>query len=446
MASGPSIVATLGLDTTGLQQGLDKAQSRLGKFSTSVAGVFAGGLSVAAIGGAIRGLLSFGDELKDTSESLDLTTTSWQKLIGAFDDVTPDRLAKSISKLNQSIQSAKDGSAEIVRSFSRMGVSWQDLFSLSPDEILLRMSDATVASNDQVATLADTVAILGRGSRELVPALKQGSDAIRAMGDEAMVVDKQVLETSDKISRFFTRAWIDAKAMGVQVIGGLARDVAGLGNWFASKTDIGAFVADSFNKPKVEGDSIPARQINDDEVAKRLLTPLPLSPDEKAQMAKTAQDAKQIGEQVLKDADALLKYKREIRAEEEKIVKAEREAAAEQAKARTDASRKTAEAKTNALENAREEFINDPSARGRHAADRDARRRERLSKRFDRMRVHEIAEEERRARTGAVRVGAPNLLDRAQKSFEAESLKIQADLLQAMNDVKLKLEGKFKNE
>ncbi len=105
-------------------------------------------------------------------------------------------------------------------------------------------------------------------------------------------------------------------------------------------------------------------------------------------------------------------------------------------------------AKKAAKEGMLEEFLNDPTRAGENARRRAAKRREKLTKRFNAREAHELREEERRRDTGArvVVSPGPDAGERAQKAFEKRREEINNEAARAVLNIEKRIMGMFTNE
>lgn len=435
MASGPTIVATIGADTKPLQQEMKKAESHGREFSHALREMFAG----IGFTEAIKSLYEFTTGIQRTADTLDMTVESWQRLSAAFEaHSSPEKVEKAMVKLNQSIEEARSGNADMVASFEKLGVTWEDLFRASPEEILYKIADSAKESKDPTETLASIMAVMGRNARTMVADLKQGSEEIKRVGDSAAVVSEKTTHLAETFER---------------KIAGIARNVKAF--WASVLTGEG--IPEGL-RPQGEAGAIPSEHTLD--VARNKVIqahvvpeggsfgqgPLPLSPAEKEQMKKDAEEAREIGEKALKDEKEYADYQKRINEALEKQKELERQILQTVREKHSEASQQIHEAKKAAQDRAREEFIDDPSIKGEHAKRREERHRDRLSKRFDRLREHEQREDERRAQTGAVRHGLPDRFDRAQAAFEKEKDKINQKMGEDIAKILSKMDGWVKSQ
>ncbi len=98
------------------------------------------------------------------------------------------------------------------------------------------------------------------------------------------------------------------------------------------------------------------------------------------------------------------------------------------------------------IQDEEDQFVADPSTHGEMERRRTARREERLRKRFRNRLQHETDEENRRAATGAVRHGLPNTLGRIENKDAADTARIQGEMNVTLKEIKIKMEGWVKSQ
>jgi ABC-type transporter Mla subunit MlaD len=149
-------------------------------------GVAAGKLTGLPIGPAIE----FINKVKDGFLELDRVAKSTglgADKITEFEDViqhagvSAKEFPDELQKLSDSMYKARDGSEANIKSFNALGIStkgWKDHLP-SLDQILLQVADHVKNSTSPEKDLAAATALLGDKGKELIPVLRQGSDAIR---------------------------------------------------------------------------------------------------------------------------------------------------------------------------------------------------------------------------------------------------------------------------
>ena len=168
-------------------RGLDEANKKL---NDTMKGLAIG------IGAAFGALTKFAmdtantaDELKTLSSQTGLTTTEIQRLQYAanFVDVEFSTMTSSITKLEQSMSKARNGSKDMEDAFRKLHVRVTDNNGKLKDanEVFYQVIDALgkVKNETELDTLA--MELFGKSAKELKPLIEQGSKALKEYGDEA---------------------------------------------------------------------------------------------------------------------------------------------------------------------------------------------------------------------------------------------------------------------
>ena len=167
--------------------GLDEANKKL---NDTMKGLAIG------IGAAFAALTKFAidtsetaDELKTLSSQTGLTTTEIQRLQYAanFVDVEFSTMSSSITKLEQNMSKARNGSKDLTEAFRKLHVRTTDNTGKLRDanEVFYQVIDALgkVKNETEMDTLA--MELFGKSAKELKPLIESGSKALKEYGDEA---------------------------------------------------------------------------------------------------------------------------------------------------------------------------------------------------------------------------------------------------------------------
>jgi hypothetical protein len=122
-----------------------------------------------------------------TAQAAEVSTEAYSKLAFAakLANVQQDELGVSMRRLAAAMVEARDPGSEAAQVFTQLGISTKGLENRKPTEVLLEMSDAFATHTGAAQKSAAATTLLGRGSKEMVGFLDQGSGAIKAQGVEA---------------------------------------------------------------------------------------------------------------------------------------------------------------------------------------------------------------------------------------------------------------------
>lgn len=158
-----------------------------------------GGLSaladgVKAVGSAISETLTAGASYADTfltmSVQTSISTEELQKYnaVAELVDVSTETMTGSMAKNIKSMTSAQKGTGAMAEAYKKLGVSVTNADGSLRDgqTVYWETIDALKNVNDETERDAIAMQILGKSAQELNPLIAQGSEGIKAMGDEAV--------------------------------------------------------------------------------------------------------------------------------------------------------------------------------------------------------------------------------------------------------------------
>jgi hypothetical protein len=182
-----AIIARLGLDASDMKKGLQSAAASVKQFGGTVMGAFGVSLGGAALVAAGKSLLEYGGKLRDTADGVGVGTDALQELQYAFvqSGATIEQTDKALVKLNQTLTAAREGDEKLVASFAKLGITQRDLMTLTPDQAIMRMADASKDAANKAENLSAIMDVLGKSGVGLAPGLRAGTDELIRLREEA---------------------------------------------------------------------------------------------------------------------------------------------------------------------------------------------------------------------------------------------------------------------
>ncbi|MEQ1861890.1 MAG: hypothetical protein ABMA13_18380 [Chthoniobacteraceae bacterium] len=189
---------TLGLKNAQFKSGLDEARGKVRQFKSEVSaggGMMAGiGRQLAAIGIAakVKEVIDYGDKIADLGQRFGVNVESLQKWgqVAETNGASLDEMAGGMNKLIIAQDKAIAGDAELQRHFASLGVSVDELKSMSPDELMKKIGGSAMNASDMVA-------VMGKSALALVPALQAVADGSAEFGE---VMDAKTIAMLGKAS------------------------------------------------------------------------------------------------------------------------------------------------------------------------------------------------------------------------------------------------------
>lgn len=166
------ITASLGLDWSNFQRGMQGAMSSIKNLATG-AGVFAA-LSVAAR--QFSSAIQLGDDLVDLNAQTGVAIDKLMELQLAFDlnGMKAEQVQPVLSKMQRLIADAGSGSAEAAAKFAMMGISIGEIQGLNADEQLMKIGEAITEIQNPAQRSAMAMEIFGKSGAKLLSVFAAG--------------------------------------------------------------------------------------------------------------------------------------------------------------------------------------------------------------------------------------------------------------------------------
>jgi hypothetical protein len=186
--------AILGLDTASYEEGAKRAGKSTQNLGDLIKGVF-GGATLARVvertfdaiahsfkSAIIQGF-QFADEMGKMAQKVGISVEELSSLKVAADlsDVSMEALSAGLGKLSKNIVAAAQGTGEARQQFDALGISVRDSAGAlkSPIAVLIELADKFKDSADGSVKVAASLALLGKGGKELIPLLNEGGQSLR---------------------------------------------------------------------------------------------------------------------------------------------------------------------------------------------------------------------------------------------------------------------------
>lgn len=178
----------LGVDTTPLKRGLAALPGLVQRGARFVAMEGAKSLALgtaiaAPLVGATRSFSQWGDTVAKNARRTGIAATSlagW-RMVAEEAGSSAQAFEVGIRTLARNLYDAGRGSTEAIDAFDAVGLSWESLKDMSPEEQLLTLAEALKAVEDPSLKMAVAQKLLGRGGTELIPLMDLGSEKIQKL-------------------------------------------------------------------------------------------------------------------------------------------------------------------------------------------------------------------------------------------------------------------------
>ena len=211
MASIASLVIQMAVDSSRIAQGFQRtqAQSRTGaqRIVAAFGGVRTAALAaVAAAGLVVTRFTEAADQLIKTADASGIAFQSFQDLQQGLDlaGVNASGFQRGLRTLANAFQQAEAGSRQYVDAFNEIGLSYQALDALSPEQRFLAVVDALSNVDDATRRTALANDLLGRSFADVNVNIE---DVISSGGDVANITDRAARQSerfNDSLAALFT--------------------------------------------------------------------------------------------------------------------------------------------------------------------------------------------------------------------------------------------------
>lgn len=183
-------------DSNPLTRGLKGAQQQLQSWGNSVTAIgkkifsVVGMLGAGGLTGIAATAKAFGDmggELVDLSGRTGMTVEAIQELGHAAAQTGAETadLEVGIKKMQDTIVQAGNGSKQALATLESLGISFDELREMTPDQQLERFADAIADVQNPALKTSLAMDVFGKAGTKLLPMLNEGGDGIREFRAEA---------------------------------------------------------------------------------------------------------------------------------------------------------------------------------------------------------------------------------------------------------------------
>lgn len=216
------LVATLRLDTSQYEQGLYNAGEKGKSFGGKLGKVMAGGTAViagltTAVAGAsiaftnsAKDVANYGDNIDKMSQKLGLSAEAYQKwdYVIQLSGANIDSMATGLKTLTNKLEDAKNGGAKSIETFSKLGISMEELEGASREEVFEKTIKAFQGMEDSAERAALANKLFGRSGQELAPLFNQSAESTEQLLEQAekygMVMSEKAVKASAEFNDSLT--------------------------------------------------------------------------------------------------------------------------------------------------------------------------------------------------------------------------------------------------
>lgn len=235
--------AEIGVRMSAFEKGLASAQAR---FNSWASGLRQTGTRLIAVGVAISAPMvaalhtfaTYGDNVAKMARRTGLTTEAVSELgfAAELSGTSMEALEKGVRGMQRSMFDAKRGSTEIVDSLSELGLTFEALRGLNPEEQFLRIAERIQAIEDPGLKAALALKLLGKTGADLIPLMDSNGKGLRAMTQEARVLgrvlDERTAGAAERLTDQLSRASSSVMGLKIRIAAALEPAVSRMASLF----------------------------------------------------------------------------------------------------------------------------------------------------------------------------------------------------------------------
>jgi len=183
---------------TGLR-GLEKDVSSFGKSMLGLVGI-GGGLAGLVAG--IDGILSKAGQLQDVSDAFNVSAESIQRLanVGVTANLSIEEIGSKLGKLGKAAQDAASGNTNLAKTFEKIGVTGQQLVSLSPEQLFDKLRESVSSGALAGEELKVVNELLAKDYQRFLPLLRMTAEEYKSLGAASGVLSDTAVSNLDAMN------------------------------------------------------------------------------------------------------------------------------------------------------------------------------------------------------------------------------------------------------
>lgn len=241
-----NLVARLSLDNSDYNDRVDESEKKASTFGQKVAS----GIKVAAKGftalvsgigiatGAMAKLVSsavqYGKDIEIQAQQTQMSTDAFQKwgLVLQMNGLETDKLRDATKELNNKIAEAKTGSADALLALESLGIGYEDLANMSPEEIFNKVVNSLQNMEEGTEKTAAAQKIFGEVATELAPVFNMTTEELdkqfQSFEELGLIMSEDMINASKEVSNNWTIMTTRVKNLAYSVGGEFLPEVLNL--------------------------------------------------------------------------------------------------------------------------------------------------------------------------------------------------------------------------
>jgi len=183
------VKVSVGLETTAFETGFARLQNSAARFKHELMAGLAGVFGLERLAAGFEGAISKASRLVDVAKRFGIPSDELQRMANAAElsGVDMESLARSMQRMEVNAQKAFSGTGEdaakLREEFKAIGISGNDLVTMTPTEKLMKFADALHSGALAGRDFALAKTLMERGGPGMLAFLGQGAESIREEAD-----------------------------------------------------------------------------------------------------------------------------------------------------------------------------------------------------------------------------------------------------------------------
>jgi len=207
-----NLSAYLSLKAKGFNQGIEKADAKVGKFKKSygkLKNVMGAGLALGGVLAAAKAFANTADEIDNLSKRLGISAEKTQRLMFAAEDAgqNVELVSDAFKTLIKQTQLATAGNTKLAAQFESLGISMEMMKRGNIEEMFDQLNLALTTAPNRVEALATAMIVLGEQQERLVQVLDAYNENVdKVFSDKTVQVLDRLESRWSKFFRFIKGA------------------------------------------------------------------------------------------------------------------------------------------------------------------------------------------------------------------------------------------------
>jgi hypothetical protein len=187
------------LNKAGAMTGLRGLEKDISSFAKSAVGLVGIGGGLAGLVAGIDNILAKAGQLQDVSDAFNVSAESIQRLaaVGVTANLSIEEIGSKLGKLGKAAQDAAGGNTELAKTFSKIGVTGQDLVRLNPEELFNKLREAVSSGALASEELKVVNELLAKDYQRFLPILRMTTEEYTKLGNASAVMSDAMVSSLD---------------------------------------------------------------------------------------------------------------------------------------------------------------------------------------------------------------------------------------------------------